>query len=265
MLTPIFAATGRMIVDAATGAGQVVVLSSRAVLSLRQLHRVLRQLKFQIDMAGFGSLLVLALISGLTGMIMVMQMGPTLQNYNALNTLGGIIGVTFCRELGPIWAAVIILARVGSAMAAELGTMKVNEEVEALRVMSIDPVRYLVLPRIAALVLVLPILVAIADVVGLAGGAMVANSLFEVPFSVFKSSAQDFLELKDFFSGLIKGGVFGFIIGAIACKQGLSASGGAEGVGRVTTTTVRLCVIFVLVADLVLTSLLQHLLGGSMG
>lgn len=263
MLIPIFAATGRMIVDSAEGAGRVVVLGMRATFSLRQVHRSLVQLKHQIDMAGFGSLLVLSLISGLTGMIMVMQMGPTLQNYGALNTLGGIIGVTFCRELGPIWAAVIILARVGSAMAAELGTMKVNEEVEALRVMSIDPVRFLVMPRILALVMVMPLLVAIADVVGLAGGAMVANSLFGVTFEVFRNSAQEFLTLEDFFSGLIKGAVFGFIIGAIACKQGLSASGGAEGVGRVTTTTVRLCVIFVLVSDLVLTALINHVTGGN--
>lgn len=258
MLTALAASTGRLIIDSAEGAGRVVVLGARATLSLRQIHRSLVQLKQQLAMAGFGSLLVLSLISGLTGMIMVMQMGPTLQNYGALNTIGGIIGVTFCRELGPIWAAVIILARVGSAMAAELGTMKVNEEIEALRVMSIDPVRYLVMPRITALVLVMPLLVAIADVIGLAGGAMVANSLFGVTFEVFQASAQDFLTLEDFFSGLFKGAVFGFIIGAIACKQGLSASGGAEGVGKVTTTTVRMCVIFVLVSDLVLTSLVNQ-------
>ena len=256
------AVTGRALMDSAEGAGRVVVLGARATLSLRQVHRSLVQLKAQIAMAGFGSLLVLALISGLTGMIMVMQMGPTLQNYNALNTLGGIIGVTFCRELGPIWAAVIILARVGSAMAAELGTMKVNEEIEALRVMSIDPIRYLVMPRILALVLAMPMRVAIADVVGLTGGAMVANSLFGVTFEVFRASAQEFLEIDDFISGLIKGAVFGFIIGAIACKQGLSASGGAEGVGRVTTTTVRMCVIFVLVTDLVLTSLINQFTKG---
>ncbi|MDA3959657.1 MAG: ABC transporter permease, partial [Planctomycetota bacterium] len=103
MITPALAATGRRIMDAAEGAGSAVILAGRAMMSMRQMHRSLAQLKQQIDMAGFGSLLVLALISGLTGMIMVMQMGPTLANYNALNTIGGIIGVTFFRELGPIW------------------------------------------------------------------------------------------------------------------------------------------------------------------
>lgn len=264
MIASLFAVTGRRILSAAEGAGTTVVLAGRAVFSLRQLHRSLAQLKKQIAMAGFGSLLVLALISGLTGMIMVMQMGPTLRDYGALDTIGGIIGVTFCRELGPIWAAVIILARVGSAMAAELGTMKVNEEVEALRVMSIDPVRYLVLPRVVALVLVLPMLTAIADAVGLVGAAMVANSLFDVPFEVFRASAQEFLTISDFLSGLGKSAVFGFLIGAIACRQGLSASGGAEGVGRVTTSTVRLSVIFVLLADLVLTALVRQLEQGGL-
>jgi len=253
MLKPVFESTGRLLLESANGAGRVCILVGQTAANLRQVHRVLNQLKHQIDLAGFGSLLVLSLISGLTGMIMVMQMGPSLAQYNALETLGGIISVTFCRELGPIWAAVIVLARVGSAMAAELGTMKVNEEVEALRVMSIDPVRFLVMPRILALLLVSPVLTAFSDLVGIIGGAVVAKSLFAVTYEQFQNSAQDFLSLKDFYSGLIKGAVFGVIIGAIACKQGLSADGGAEGVGKVTTTTVRLCVIFVLVADLVLT------------
>lgn len=250
--------TGRYLMTAANGAGQVCLLAWHAALTLRHIHRVLKQIKHQIDMAGFGSLLVLCLISGLTGMIMVMQMGPSLEQYNALGTLGGIISVTFCRELGPIWAAVIILARVGSAMAAEIGTMKVNEEVEALRVMSIDPVRYLVMPRMVALLLVAPVLTAFADLIGILGGAIVAQSLFGVTLEQFADSARSFLTVQDFYSGLIKGAVFGVIIGAIACKQGLSASGGAEGVGRVTTTTVRLCVIFVLLADLVLTRVVFH-------
>ena len=255
------AATGRMVIQTVTGAGQSVLMCIRALAFTGQLHRGLRQLFKQIEMAGFGSLLVLSLIAALTGMIMVVQMAPTLADYNALNTLGGIIGVTFCRELGPIWAAVIMLARVGSAMAAELGTMKVNEEVEALKIMNIDPNRYLVMPRIIALIVVMPLLTALADVVGLLGGAGVANSLFGVTFESFKSSAQSFLDWKDFWGGLIKSAVFGLIIGAIACKQGLSASGGAEGVGKVTTDTVRLCVIFVLVTDLVLTSALRMILG----
>lgn len=252
-------ATGRMLIGAMQGAGRSVLLLADAVAKLRLIHRTLHQVLRQLESAGYGSLLVLSMIAAITGMIMVMQMGPTLAEYGALNTLGGIIGVTFTRELGPIWAAVIILARVGSAMAAELGTMAVNEEVDALRVMGINPTRYLVMPRIVALVLVLPLLTALADLVGLLGGAAVANSLYGVTHERFWDAAQQVLTWHDFWGGLAKGAVFGAIIGTIACAQGLATTGGAEGVGRATTTSVRLCVVFVLIADLILTKLINLL------
>jgi phospholipid/cholesterol/gamma-HCH transport system permease protein len=190
-------------------------------------------------------------------MIMAVQMGATLQDYGALNQLGGLIGVTFARELGPIWAAVIILARVGSAMAAELGTMAVNEEVDALRSMSIDPVRFLVMPRILALVITMPLLTAIADFVGMLGGALISQPTFGLTVSSFFDSAKDMLVFSDVFGGLVKSVFFACLIGTIACDQGLHTSDGAEGVGKSTTRTVVLSVIFVLLMDLFLTSFVQ--------
>jgi phospholipid/cholesterol/gamma-HCH transport system permease protein len=222
-----------------------------------QIGRALPMLLKQIEFVGFGSLVVLSLISGLTGMIMAVQMGATLQDYGALNQLGGLIGVTFARELGPIWAAVIILARVGSAMAAELGTMAVNEEVDALRSMSIDPVRYLVMPRILALVITMPLLTAIADFVGMLGGALISQPTFGLTVSSFFDSAKDMLVFSDVFGGLVKSVFFACLIGTIACDQGLHTSDGAEGVGKSTTRTVVLSVIFVLLMDLFLTSFVQ--------
>jgi len=256
----LLAATGRMVIDAISGAGESLLLLGRASVWLRALHRTMHQLLRQLDMAGFGSIIVLSMIAAITGMIMVMQTGPTLEEYGAIDQIGGVIGVTFCRELGPLWAAVIVLARVGSAMAAELGTMAVNEEVDALRVMGIEPERYLVMPRIVALVLAMPLLTALADVVGLAGGAGVALSLFGVPFNTFYNGAQALLDWQDFYGGLIKSTFFGAIIGTIACYQGLATREGAVGVGRATTNTVRLSVIFVLIADLILTSYIQMVL-----
>lgn len=250
-------AVGRHLIASTSQAGRSVLLFTEALLSLRMVGRSMKLVAKQIDSAGIGSILVLSLIAALTGAIMVMQMGPSLEQYGALRTVGGMIGVTFTRELGPIWAAVIILARVGSAMAAELGTMTVNEEVEALRVMSISPIRYLVMPRILALVLVMPFLTCLADVVGLAGGALVAHFTFAVPFDVFLQSAQDFISCEDLYGGLIKSAVFAMIIGTIACSQGLATEGGAEGVGKATTSTVRLCVIFTLLADLIMTQTLR--------
>jgi phospholipid/cholesterol/gamma-HCH transport system permease protein len=200
--------------------------------------------------------LVLALIAGLSGMILVMQTGPELAKWGTTDALGPVVAATFTREMGPVWAAIIVLARVGSAMAAELGTMVVNEEVEALRVMDIDPVRYLVLPRVIGLLITLPLLTVVANVVGLAGGALVAQSQFQVPIADFMEGAAWMLTGYDFLGSLIKGAVFGLVIGVICCDQGLACKAGAEGVGRATTTAVRLCVVFVLLTDLVVTAVL---------
>jgi phospholipid/cholesterol/gamma-HCH transport system permease protein len=249
--------TGRGILERAQVAGRALLMFYQALGFVSQVGRALPMLLKQIEFVGFGSLVVLSLISGLTGMIMAVQMGATLQDYGALNQLGGLIGVTFARELGPIWAAVIILARVGSAMAAELGTMAVNEEVDALRSMSIDPVRFLVMPRILALVITMPLLTAIADFVGMLGGALISQPTFGLTVSSFFDSAKDMLVFSDVFGGLVKSVFFACLIGTIACDQGLHTSDGAEGVGKSTTRTVVLSVIFVLLMDLFLTSFVQ--------
>lgn len=256
-LIKICAATGRAIMQRSSGAGRACLLLWRVVLLLPQAVRGRKAVFRQLDISGFGSILVLSLIAGLTGMIMALQTGSVLKDFGLLDQLGAIIGTTFCRELGPIWAAIIILSRVGASMAAELGTMVVNEEVDALEVMSINPVRYLVLPRVIALVLAMPLLTTIADIVGLYGGAMVAQAQFGLPSMIFFESAETSLEGWDFFSGLFKSTIFGVIIAVIACDQGLNTRGGAEGVGRATTQSVMLNVIFVLVADFVLTKCLE--------
>lgn len=251
------AAVGRAVLQRCEVAGRAMLLFLRTLIKLRLVHRSLPQLVRQLDQAGFGSILVLALVSGLTGAILAVQTGATLAEYGINDRLGAIIGASFCREMGPLWAAIIILARVGAAMAAELGTMTVNEEVDALRMMCIDPVRYLVVPRILALVIVLPLLTGIADAVGMAGGAFVCNKLFAQPYEVFLESARNTITSTDFYGGLAKSAIFGAIIGAIACDQGLSTTDGAEGVGRSTTRTVMLSVIFVLVASFIMSTIIE--------
>ncbi len=253
----VMANTGRGIMTRAQIAGRCLELFWATVRTLPDFRRSSAQIMRQIEQCGFGSLLVLSLISGLTGMIMAVQTGTSLKEFGLESRLGGIIGVTFCRELGPIWAAVIILARVGAAMAAELGTMAVNEEVDALRSMSIDPVRYLVMPRIVALVVVMPMLAAIADFVGMLGGAVISKASFGVTVAAFFESGKSMLTSTDVITGLLKSGVFACLIGTIACDQGLNTSDGAEGVGRSTTKTVVLCVIFTLLMDLFLTQFVQ--------
>lgn len=252
--------TGGELMKQARHAGRAVLLFVDTCAQLRNTGRVIPQLMRQVEQAGFGSILVLALVAGLTGMIMAMQTGFELQKMGLEAKLGAIIGATFLREMGPIWCAIIILARVGAAMAAEIGTMAVNEEVDALRVMSINPVRYLVLPRVLALVISMPLLTAIADFVGLAGGAMVSQAMFDVTIAKFKESAILLLNGPDFWYGVFKSGIFACIIATIACDRGLNTQDGAEGVGRATTSTVVLCVVFVLIADMILNTFIQNVL-----
>lgn len=246
-------------------AGRALLLFLDACASLPQVGRSMVTLVRQIDVSGIGSIIVLSLIAFLTGMIMAVQTGSELEKFGVISNLGAIIGATFVREMGPIWAAVIILSRVGAAMAAELGTMTVNEEVDALRVMSINPVRFLVMPRILALVIAMPLLTVLADIVGMAGGAMVTTQMFNRPFEEFNASARSVITGLDFFSGLGKSVVFGAIIGTIACDRGLNTTDGAEGVGRATTQSVVLSVVFVLLADLVMTSFIQVILKPTVG
>lgn len=251
---------GRTAMQQATIGGRTVLLFVDTCYQLPLLARSLPALLRQVEICGVGSLMVLCLIAFLTGMIMAVQTGSELVNVGVVDRLGAIIGATFVRELGPIWAAIIMLARVGSAMAAELGTMAVNEEVDALRVMNINPVRYLVLPRVLALIIAMPLLTVIADWVGMAGGLAVSTNLFNRPSSEFIESARGILGNLDFYSGLGKATVFGAIIATIACDRGLNTTDGAEGVGRATNQTVVASVIAVLVADLMMTGFIQQVL-----
>lgn len=251
---------GRAAMDRASLGGRAVLLFIDTLYQLPKTGRSLPQLVRQIEICGIGSLFVLALIAFLTGMIMALQTGSELQKFGAQGNLGAIIGATFVREFGPMWAAIIMLARVGAAMAAELGTMAVNEEVDALRVMNINPVRFLVLPRMLALIISMPLLTVIADYVGMFGGGLVAAQVFSRPGEEFLESARGILGNVDFYSGLAKSMVFGAIIATIACDRGLHTTDGAEGVGRSTNQTVVASVICVLIANLMLTGFVQQIL-----
>ena len=251
---------GRTAIDKASLGGRAVLLFCDTCAQLPNIGRSIPMLFRQIEICGIGSLFVLALIAFLTGMIMAVQTGTELMNVGVIDRLGAIIGATFVRELGPLWAAIIMLSRVGAAMAAELGTMAVNEEVDALKVMNINPVRFLVLPRTVALIIAMPLLTVIADWVGMAGGLVVATGVFNRPSDEFIQAARGILGNLDFYSGLAKSTVFGAIIATIACDRGLNTTDGAEGVGRSTNQTVVASVIAVLVSDLIMTGFIQQVL-----
>ncbi len=234
----------------------------RAVRSIPAMWRKRSEIVSQMLVCGVYSLPVAMLVAAFTGMVLALQTGQALQEYRQAAMIGALVAVSMCRELGPIWVGVILAARVGSAMAAELGTMRVSEEIDALEVMSIDPARFLVMPRVVALAIMAPVLTAFADLVGIVGGAVVAKYQIGVRYQVYFEWAQDVLTTKDILAGLlIKAPVFGLTIAIVGCALGLRVkpSHGAEGVGAATRNSVVIALILLIVFNYFLTSIIRHI------
>ncbi|MBN1808157.1 MAG: ABC transporter permease [Planctomycetes bacterium] len=222
------------------------------VLRPRTLKKVVRQ-EF---ICGVASIPVVTITALFSGMVIAGQTGYELKRFGLVQTLGSIVGVAMCREMGPVLTAIVVAGFVGGGMASVLGTMKVNEEIDALDVMGIDPVRYLIVPRLAAMFIAAPALTVYADIVGIMGGAMVSKYQLDLPYDVFKSWMLETLRVQDITFGILKGFVFGTIITMVACEQGFSTRGGAEGVGRATMRSVVYSFLMILVANYVLFSLI---------
>jgi phospholipid/cholesterol/gamma-HCH transport system permease protein len=191
-----------------------------------------------MNRTGADAVPIVLLINFLIGFVMGFQSAVQLKQFGANIFVADLVGLSITRELGPLMTAIIVCGRSGAAFAAELGTMKVSEEVDALRTMGFGPWRYLVIPRMLALILVMPILTLLADLVGICGGLLVGLLSLDLTITAYLNETRNALHMWDIFQGLIKSGVFGFAIGLIACQQGLATSGGAEGVGRRTTAAV---------------------------
>ena len=204
--------------------------------------------------AGYSSLPLVALISFLMGMIMALQSAYQLHEMGALDLVAALVAVAITRELAPLMTAVIVAGRVGSAIAAELGTMKVSQEIDALTVMGIEPVSFLVVPRLVALIVALPCLTIFADLVGILGGYTVAVGALGIGSGTYISNTVDALVLQDLFTGLAKAVVFAMIIGLVGCQRGLQTEGGADEVGRSTTSAVVRSIVLVIAADLFVTA-----------
>lgn len=238
------------------GAGYTLEIFARSLHALKDLGKRRTEVVNQIYRIAFGSLPVTIFTALFTGMILSIQAGIELSRLGQEGTIGLIVSASMCREMGPVMTAFALTALIGSTIAAEIGTMKVSEELDALEVMSISPISFLVMPRVVALALVLPLLTAFSDVVGILGGGIVAQSILNVDLSLYLQSARDVLDLRDIYSGLIKSTVFGTTIAIIACSQGMRAKHGAEGVGRGTMQAVLLSFVFVLMFDYFLTRMM---------
>ncbi len=190
----------------------------------------------QMDVIGVGSLPIVVLTGFFTGGVLVLQTFPTLAYYSAQNEAGRAVATSLVRELGPVLCALMVSGRIGSAISAELGSMVVSQQIDAMRALGTDPYRKLVAPRLVALILMLPLLTVAADVFGIIGGGVVASTIYNQDSNVFLTSVRNGIDTKDIIGGIIKPVFFGLIIGSIACFRGLSTSGGTVGVGRSTTS-----------------------------
>ena len=207
----------------------------------------------QMVFAGADSLIITLFVAFFTGIVIAMQSAYQLVRFGANIYVAPMVGISIARELGPVLTALVVAGRVGAAIAAELGTMKVTEQIEALETMALDPVRYLVVPRFLALLIMLPCLTVFADIIGIFGGFLVGVfNLHLNPYRYITFSFQ-FMLWKDFWTGIIKSAVFGVIIAMAGCYIGLRTKGGAEGVGRSTTSSVVTSFILIILFDCILT------------
>ena len=230
-------------------AGHTVSLLAETIYWLKALWVKRDEVASKIAYTGFGSLPVVLMISFFTGLILALQTGIELTRYNQESTIGALVAAIMFREMGPVMTGIILAALVGSSYAAELGTMSVSEEVDALRVMSISPVKFLVMPRVVALAITAPILTLFSDLVGIAGGAVIGNAMLHVDFAVYYDWVQWAVNISDIFKGLLKAFLFGVIIAVVGCSQGLRATRGAEGVGFATMRSVVISFVMIMIGD----------------
>jgi phospholipid/cholesterol/gamma-HCH transport system permease protein len=210
----------------------------------------------QMEFVGVKSLFVVVLTGTFTGMVMALQGYYGFKMFNAESMVGSTVALGITRELGPVLTALMVTARAGSAMAAELGTMRVTEQIDAYYVMSANPVKYLIVPRIVAAVLMLPLLTIVADFVGILGGYFVGVPILHINAGAFMKNIVTIVSLDDIYNGLIKSAFFGLILSVAGCYKGFTMTGGAEGVGRATTEAVVLASVSILVSDYFLTAIM---------
>jgi phospholipid/cholesterol/gamma-HCH transport system permease protein len=239
--------------------GEIAELSVAAArLGIRS-RRDLALVVEQLDQVGVRSLSIVNLTAMFMGMVLALQMGNFLAKFGAQIFVSRVVGVSLLRELAPVLTALMVGGRVGAGITAELGSMAVSEQIDAIRSLGADPVRKLVVPRMGALLVMLPLLTVIADAVGVAGGCLISITELGLTTEFYARTLLQALAFSDFFSGLAKAIFFAYFIGIIACHNGLTARGGADGVGRATTATVVAASVAVLVADFFLSKLFLSL------
>lgn len=234
--------------------GQLLELTWKTIAwALRPPYR-LGQFLNAMDFVGVQSIFIVSLTGIFSGMVLSLQTVYSLKQFSAQGVVGSVVAISLSREISPVFTALMVTARAGSAMAAELGNMRVTEQLDALTTMGVSPVQYLLSPRLLASILMLPLLCILYTCVGMGGAWLVAVELLGVDPGIFIANIEKYWTFNDFLMGQVKACVFGFLISAIACRQGFFAHGGAKGVGEATTRAVVHSAVAILIANYVITN-----------
>ncbi|HTS74801.1 MAG TPA: ABC transporter permease [Bryobacteraceae bacterium] len=236
-----------------------IVLTGRSWRNVFRAPHYLDDVLIQMDTIGVGSLFIVLFIGLFSGLVMGLQLSRTLATYGATAQLGQLVSVVLVRELGPVLVSLLVAGRNASGIASELGSMKVTEQIDAMRALGTDPVQKLVTPRLIATAVTLPLLTILADLIGLMGGYIIGKYRFGLPFSQYWTSSWQVLEYNDVVQGLVKPFAFAIIISLVGCFYGMRTSGGTEGVGRSTTKAVVVSSIWIFIVDFVLGEIFVNL------
>ncbi len=234
-------------------------LAARSIRNVTKKPIYWNDILMQMDSIGVGSLPIVALIGAFSGIVMTLQMSRALATYGATSQTGQVVSISIIRELGPVLTALLIAGRNASGIASELGSMKVTEQIDAMRALGTDPIQKLVVPRLVATSIMQPLLTAIADFVGLMGGLLIAVTVIGNTANQYWSTATDILQLNDMVQGLLKPFLFAIVISLVGCFYGMRTSGGTQGVGLATTKAVVVSSVWVFVIDALVTQIFVSL------
>jgi phospholipid/cholesterol/gamma-HCH transport system permease protein len=238
---------------------EFLFLSGRAFRNIFRTPHYAEDILLQMDAIGVGSLFIVSLIGFFSGVVMALQMSRALATYGAQGQIGQIVSITLVRELGPVLASLLVAGRNASGIASELGSMRVTEQIDAMRALGTDPIQKLVTPRLIATAVVLPLLTVVADFLGLVGGYFIAYTMLNITSSQYWTSAWQILEYNDLLQGLIKPFLFAIVIALVGCYYGMNTFGGTQGVGRSTTKAVVVSSVWIFVITSMLDPLFVNL------
>jgi len=248
---------GESVVRVCGEVGEALLLTVQSIREARWApahpHRVFVQMK----RIGNDTLFIAAVIAMFIGMVLALHTGYTLKKYESEQALAIIVGLSMVKEMGPVITGLLLAGRIGASIAAEIGTMQVNEEIDALHTLGISPVRYLAMPRFLACITMLPVLVMYADLVGILGGGAIASGYFDIGLRSYMKTAFESMAFQDVAEGLVKALFFGAIVAVVACHCGLRTRGGAEGVGQAITRSVVTSFICIIICDFFVTRFLM--------